>query len=105
MSLVVRAAGRRLAAGSEVGIVANDTLVAIASNVNLARIGGASRAIAEYAMMNDRHLGDGGDWLEEGCEAMVRVCVLRTLDAVIAVVKVRTFETLVTNTNDILQTG
>ena len=99
--------GMRLAVGTEVCVVANGTLVAIATDVRLVGLAGALRSIAVDTVVERIVAGIVRYSLQsfvDGNEAMTRVIFAGSLMAAIAKVPIRAVETLVSDTNDFLLT-
>ena len=87
------------AAGAEVGIVADGTLVTISMNVML-RLALAERTVAVDTLMNLAGWLTQGDAIIDRSKAMTRVDKGSTLGAGGAIVPVGACQTLVANTNN-----
>lgn len=103
MSPIVTQSRNRFAVGTEVGIVADGTLVAGAPDVLLVRLPGAECAITVNSIV---HLFEGADvsnLFEQGCKPMARMDLMRAENASRAVVPIRTAQTFVADAEDVLQ--
>ena len=90
------------AVGAEISVIANGTLVAVASDIGLASTNGTKRTIAVDAAMDERSSRHIRKSFIERRESMARVDLLGFDNACRAKVPIRTVETLVTDSHNSL---
>lgn len=112
MSLVVLIGWAGLAAGTEIGVMADGTLVSVTNNVcRVSAVQVAERSVTADAVMtrllaeSTRRCGDISNWLIDGHKSVARVNEVSIDDAAAAVVPVRAVKALVADTVDILVTA
>jgi hypothetical protein len=102
MGAVVTKGWNSFAISTEVGVVADGTLVAGTPDILLVGFTGAKRAITVDAKVDLLESAKVGDLFEKGCKPMARVNLRRAENASRTVIPVRAAQTLVTDTKDVL---